>query len=58
LVPALFFLTYFLSLILTQGIWWNFNMWLGMIFFSGIIGLGLSWLATPLYPFETKLKEG
>lgn len=57
LVPAIFFLAYFLSLILTQGIWWNSNMWLGMIFFSGIIGLGLSWLAIPLYSFETKLEE-
>jgi hypothetical protein len=33
-------------------------MWLGMIFFSGIIGLGLSWLAVPLYPLETRIKEG
>lgn len=58
LVPASLFLIYFLSLILTQGIWWNSNMWLGMIFFSGIIGLGLSWLAVPLYPLETRIKEG
>jgi cell shape-determining protein MreD len=57
LAPALFFLAYFLSLILTQGIWWNSNMWLGMIFFSGITGLGLSWLAVSLYSFETKLEE-
>ena len=58
LAPALFFLAYFLCLILTQGIWWNSNMWLGMIFFSGISGLGLSWLAVPLDPLETKLEEG
>jgi hypothetical protein len=58
LVPASLFLVYFISLILTKGIWWNSNMWLGMIFFSGIAGLGLSWLAVPLYPLETKLKEG
>ena len=57
LAPALFFLAYFLSLILTQGIWWNSNMWLGMIFFSGITGLGLSWLAVPHYSFETKAEE-
>jgi apolipoprotein N-acyltransferase len=55
--PAIFFLAYLLSLILTQGIWWNSNMWLGMIFFSGITGLCLSWLAIPLYSFETKLEE-
>jgi hypothetical protein len=52
LVPALLFLAYFLSLILTQGLWWNSNMWLGMIFFSGILGLGLSWLAVPPYSFD------
>lgn len=49
LVPSLSFLAYFLSLILTQGIWWNSNMWLGMIFFSGVTGLGLSWLVVPPY---------
>jgi hypothetical protein len=53
LVPASLFLLYFLSLILTQGIWWNSNMWLGMIFFSGITGLGLSWLAVPRFSLET-----
>lgn len=53
LVPAAFFLAYFLSLILTFGIWWNSNMWLGTIFFGGIIGLGLSWLAVP--PFDSNL---
>jgi hypothetical protein len=53
LVPALFFLAYFLSLILTHGIWWNSNMWLGMIFFSGVTGLGLSWLAVPRFSYET-----
>jgi hypothetical protein len=52
LVPALFFLAYFLSLILTDQIWWNSNMWLGMIFFSAILGLGLSWLAVPPYSFD------
>ncbi len=57
LVPAFFFLAYFLSLILTQGIWWNSNMWLGMIFFSGVTGLGLSWLAVPLFSFETDPQE-
>jgi hypothetical protein len=52
LVPFLLFLLYFLSLILTQGIWWNSNMWLGVSFLSGIIGLGLSWLAVPPYPLN------
>jgi hypothetical protein len=52
LVPVLTFLAYFLSLLLTQGMWWNSNMWLGMIFFSGILGLGLSWLAVPPYSFD------
>jgi hypothetical protein len=53
-VPALLFLLYFVSLILTKGIWWNSNMWLGMIFFSGVIGLGLSWLAVPPYALQEK----
>lgn len=52
-VPAMLYLLYFLSLILTEGIWWNSNMWLGMIFFSGVTGLGLSWLAVPPYAFDT-----
>jgi hypothetical protein len=52
LAPALFFLAYFLSLLLTQGMWWNSNMWLGMIFFSGVTGVGLSWLAVSPFSFE------
>lgn len=52
LVPASLFLLYFLSLILTQGIWWNSNMWLGAIFFSGVTGLGLSWLVVPPYTLD------
>ncbi len=57
LVPALLFLLYFLSLILTHGIWWNSNMWLGMVFFSGVTGLGLSWLAVPPYSLEESTKK-
>ncbi len=56
-VPALLFLLYFLSLILTKGIWWNSNMWLGMIFFSGVTGLGLSWLAIPRFSLEARVGE-
>lgn len=52
LVPASLFFLYFMSLLLTHGIWWNSNMWLGMIFFSGMVGLGLSWLAAPPYSVE------
>ncbi len=37
LVPVILFLLYFLSLILTHGIWWNSNMWLGVSFLSGVI---------------------
>jgi hypothetical protein len=57
LVPAILFLAYFLSLIFTHGIWWNSNMWLGMIFFSGVTGLGLSWLAVPRFSHETGASE-
>ncbi|HSK88670.1 MAG TPA: hypothetical protein VK880_09950 [Anaerolineales bacterium] len=57
LVPASLFLLYFLSLILTHGIWWNSNMWLGMIFFSGMTGLGLSWLTVPPYSPEESAQK-
>jgi hypothetical protein len=57
LVPASLFLAYFLSLVLTQRIWWNSNMWLGMIFLSGVAGLGLSWLAVPSFSFERESLE-
>ncbi len=57
LAPALLFLSFFLSLILTGGICWNPNLWLGMIFFSGVTGLGLSWLAVPLFSYETGIGE-
>ena len=58
LVPSLLFLAYFLSLILTDGILWNSNLRLGMIFFGGILGLGLTWLAVPLYSFDAAVKRG
>jgi hypothetical protein len=57
LAPASLFLLYYLSLILTKGIWWNSNMWLGVIFFSGITGLGLSWLAVPPYAPGTNTSQ-
>jgi len=56
-VLAGLFLLYFLSLIFTKGIWWNSNMWLGMIFFSGVTGLGLSWLAVPPSYLKTDTYE-
>ena len=49
LTPAVLFLTYFVTLLITDHVWWHSNMWLGMIFFSGILGLGLSWLAVSPY---------
>ena len=49
LTPAVLYLTYFITLLVTDHVWWNPNMWLGIIFFSGILGLGLSWLAFPPY---------
>jgi len=52
MVPALLFLSLFLSLILTRGIVWSPHWWLGMVFFSGVTGLGLSWLAVPLFPLR------
>ncbi len=56
-VPALLFLFYFIALLITTEIWWNSNMWLGMIFFSGMMGLGLSWLVVPPQFIEASANE-
>lgn len=56
LVPALLYLAFFISLVLTQEIWWRSNMWLGMVFFSGVTGLGLSWLAVPINMSGTEVQ--
>ncbi|MBI5966199.1 MAG: hypothetical protein HY863_22180 [Chloroflexi bacterium] len=54
LTPSLFFLLYFLSLLLATAVWWKPNLVMGAIVFSGVIGLGLSWLAVPPVPYDTR----
>ena len=47
-VPAFFYLCYFLNLQLTRGIQWSIHLWLGSVFMAGITGLLLSFLMVPL----------
>lgn len=46
-IPAIFYGLYFLDLLLTNGIGWSINLWMGSIVLSGIIGLLLSYLLLP-----------
>jgi hypothetical protein len=45
--PFSFFLLYFVTLILSSGVWWRIHMWLGAPFLAGVIGLSLSYLSLP-----------
>jgi hypothetical protein len=42
--PAAFYLCYFLSLMLTEGIAWSVHLWAGSIMLAGIAGWLLSYL--------------
>ncbi|MBI2467911.1 MAG: hypothetical protein HYV62_08875 [Candidatus Rokubacteria bacterium] len=46
-VPAAFYLCYFLALILTEGIAWSIHLWAGSIILAGIAGWLLSYLLLP-----------
>lgn len=46
-VPFSYFLAFFISLLLTGGMWWTIHMWLGVTFMGGIAGLGMSYLLAP-----------
>lgn len=46
-VPAVFYALYFLTLALTGGLWWSFNLWSGAIFLAGIAGWLLSYAFIP-----------
>ncbi len=46
-VPATFYLCYFLALILTEGIAWSVHLWAGSIMLAGIAGWLLSYLLLP-----------
>jgi hypothetical protein len=47
-VPAVLYLLYFLTLILTSGISWSIHLWLGSTLLAGIAGLLLSYVRVPL----------
>ena len=46
-VPALFYLCYFIALILTEGIAWSVHLWAGSIMLAGLAGWLLSYLPVP-----------
>ncbi len=46
-VPAVFYLLYFATLEITDGITWSIHLWLGSIVMSGIVGLLLSYVMVP-----------
>jgi hypothetical protein len=47
IVPTVFFLLYFLTLIFTTGISWTIHLWLGSTVAAGIAGWLLSYLLVP-----------
>jgi hypothetical protein len=55
LVPSLWYLLYFLTLISTTGITWTVHLWLGSTIVAGIAGWLLSYLLLPpALPAEPK----
>ena len=46
-VPAVLFLFYFITLMLTRGIWWKVHLWAGSIVLAGIVGWLLSYAFLP-----------
>jgi len=46
-VPAMYYLLYFLALMLTRGIWWSVHLWTGSIALAGVVGWLLSYLVVP-----------
>jgi hypothetical protein len=54
IVPAFYYLCYFLTLMITGGITWSIHLWLGSSVIVGVLGLVLSYLLVPPNP----MKEG
>jgi hypothetical protein len=46
-VPTILFALFFVTLILTAGIWWSVHLWTGAVFLAGVVGLLLSFLSHP-----------
>ncbi len=49
-VPAAYFAAYFAATAASGGIWWDWNVILGAIIWSAVIGLGLTFLTLPSSP--------
>jgi hypothetical protein len=47
MVPLVYFLLFFVSLLATVGLWWTIHMWLGVTFMAAVTGFGLSYLVVP-----------
>lgn len=45
--PFVLFLLVVAAMLITDGMWWRIHMWLGAPFISGVIGLGMTYLAAP-----------
>jgi hypothetical protein len=57
-VPAIFYALYFLTLKLTEGIWWSVHLWTGAIVLAGIVGWLLSYvLVPPVWPAAQSCSE-
>jgi hypothetical protein len=46
-VPAMLYLLHFLTLKLTDGIWWSVHLWTGSICVAGIVGWMISYVFVP-----------
>jgi hypothetical protein len=46
-VPMAYFVTYFIATEIAGGVWWNWNIVLGAIMWSGVMGFGLTLLSQP-----------
>jgi hypothetical protein len=43
----LYYALYFLVLLVTKGVGWSMNLWMGSIVMAGIVGLLVSYLLVP-----------
>ncbi len=46
-VPLVCYALYFLVLLVTKGVGWSMNLWMGSIVMAGIVGLLVSYLLVP-----------
>jgi hypothetical protein len=47
IIPAVLYSLYFLTIHLTEGIWWTIHLWAGGIVLAGVVGLMLTYLFVP-----------